>query len=131
MEQRGQSQAHPGFVLQQRKHPASLPLCFALGACAASMTGVLLACWVTLSLFSLTPGTTVRPMAEAAASMLAAATGTGLGLALTAGCFVFGYDRKLMLGLGVAVAIVSLLPLPISQLFWHWVMQTHGLTPAP
>lgn len=108
----------------------SLPLCFAIGSYAVSLTATLLACSLWLSLFSIPRGTTVRPMGQATMSLGIGGLGTFVSLGLAACCLVYGRDRYAMIGLVLFVAILALLPIPIVRMFYEWVMQTQGLIPA-
>ncbi|XAM00695.1 hypothetical protein OT109_04750 [Phycisphaeraceae bacterium D3-23] len=108
----------------------SLPLSFAVGSYAVSLTACVLACSVWWSLFSIPPGTTVRPMGQAAASLGIGALGTLVALGLAMGCLVYGRERGVMVFLGVMVTVLALMPVPIARLFYEWVLQTQGLIPA-
>lgn len=113
------------------KQSLAIPLCFAIASYTVTVTAAMLACAVWLSLFTLPPGTEIRPFGEVFITFIFAAGGTftALGLAIT--CIILGRKRIVAWILGIFCFFFSFLPLPLAWHFSDWVMQTQGLIPKP
>ena len=117
--------------LNAKKRAWKLPCCFAIGSLIVTATATALACSIWSSLRTIPPGTAVRPMFEAACSMLVGGAGTAIGLGLAAGCIAFGRHRIPLLVLGGLAGLLALTPVPAAMIYSDWVMQSQGLIPAP
>ena len=113
------------------KSSISHPLCFALASYGVSVSSLTLACAVWLSLFSIPPGTQIRPMGEALASLLIAFGGTAIAICLAAVCIAIGRKRVVAWVAGLICVGLALIPAPMSIRFADWVIQTQGLIPKP
>ena len=113
------------------RHPFAVPIALALASYATSVTSLTLACAIWLPLFTIEPGTEVRPMGQTMISFMFASMGTIVAIGLAFGCVATGYQRVLPWVLGVVCLALALQPLPLSWQFFHWVMETQGLIAKP
>ena len=113
------------------RQPLKLALSLGLASFLVTIISTAISLYFSASLFSLPPGTEVRPMLEAAEAAGTAGAGTIIGLGLGAAYLVIGRKRVAAWVVGLICMVLALAPLPVSLYFFNWVMRTHGLISKP
>jgi hypothetical protein len=93
------------------------------------IAGTLLSCSFWLVLFAVEPGSAIRPMGEAAGSLLVGGVTTLLSLTFIAVAFLTNPRRGWIFG--IPLALLSLAPVPTAMFVCHAIALVRGITFKP
>jgi hypothetical protein len=90
------------------------------------VVGTLLSCSFWLVLFAVEPGSAIRPMGEAAGSLLFGGGTTLLSLTLTGVAVLASPKRRWIFG--IPLALLSLVPVPVAMFVCHSIAFARNIT---
>jgi hypothetical protein len=99
-------------------------LIFSIGGLCIGLLGIGLEVWIWLSLLSVAPGTPIRPLGAAGTEVVIAAVSLAIGFPASILGLILAKGKRVY---GILATVATLLPLPVGQFVFDYIVELRHL----